>query len=114
MDDLTEFVDQVPLLDHHCHFLINGKVPNRDERLAQVSTEADNDYPLADTKNRLAYHGFLALAKQFALDAKHPLAAMNDPGYATYNQRIFSHRSEERRVGKECLRLCRSRWSPYH
>ena len=25
-----------------------------------------------------------------------------------------SIRSEERRVGKECLRLCRSRWSPYH
>ena len=24
------------------------------------------------------------------------------------------HRSEERRVGKECVRLCRSRWSPYH
>ena len=23
-------------------------------------------------------------------------------------------RTEERRVGKECLRLCRSRWSPYH
>ena len=23
-------------------------------------------------------------------------------------------RSEERRVRKECLRLCRSRWSPYH
>jgi MSHA biogenesis protein MshI len=23
-------------------------------------------------------------------------------------------RSEERRVGKECRRLCRSRWSPYH
>ena len=22
--------------------------------------------------------------------------------------------SEERRVGKECVRLCRSRWSPYH
>ena len=27
---------------------------------------------------------------------------------------IFLTRSEERRVGKECLRLCRSRWSPYH
>src|SRR6059036_2101467 len=25
-----------------------------------------------------------------------------------------SFRSEERRVGKECRRLCRSRWSPYH
>src|SRR3546814_11910787 len=23
-------------------------------------------------------------------------------------------RSEERRVGKECVRPCRSRWSPYH
>jgi hypothetical protein len=22
--------------------------------------------------------------------------------------------SEERRVGKECLAVCRSRWSPYH
>jgi hypothetical protein len=28
--------------------------------------------------------------------------------------RITYVRSEERRVGKECRRLCRSRWSPYH
>jgi Holliday junction DNA helicase RuvB len=27
---------------------------------------------------------------------------------------IIGERSEERRVGKECRRLCRSRWSPYH
>ena len=27
---------------------------------------------------------------------------------------LFKSRSEERRVGKECERLCRSRWSPYH
>ena len=27
---------------------------------------------------------------------------------------VSKARSEERRVGKECLRLCRSRWSPYH
>ena len=26
----------------------------------------------------------------------------------------LSARSEERRVGKECFLLCRSRWSPYH
>src|SRR3546814_14706444 len=25
-----------------------------------------------------------------------------------------SVRSEERRVGKECVSTCRSRWSPYH
>ena len=27
---------------------------------------------------------------------------------------ILLFRSEERRVGKECLFRCRSRWSPYH
>src|SRR3546814_14659462 len=26
----------------------------------------------------------------------------------------FYRRSEERRVGKECVSTCRSRWSPYH
>src|SRR3546814_6229165 len=28
--------------------------------------------------------------------------------------RCRSARSEERRVGKECVSTCRSRWSPYH
>src|SRR3546814_19697927 len=27
---------------------------------------------------------------------------------------LVSGRSEERRVGKECVSTCRSRWSPYH
>src|SRR3546814_9961084 len=26
----------------------------------------------------------------------------------------IARRSEERRVGKECVSTCRSRWSPYH
>src|SRR3546814_16197212 len=26
---------------------------------------------------------------------------------------VALHRTEERRVGKECVRTCRSRWSPY-
>src|SRR3546814_19177057 len=33
-------------------------------------------------------------------------------GSATAQARPF--RSEERRVGKECVSTCRSRWSPYH
>src|SRR3546814_19682095 len=28
--------------------------------------------------------------------------------------RIINSRSAERRVGKECVSTCRSRWSPYH
>src|SRR3546814_941743 len=27
---------------------------------------------------------------------------------------VVAVRSEERRVGKECVSTCRSRWSPYH
>src|SRR3546814_15389119 len=30
------------------------------------------------------------------------------------NQDVLLFRSEERRVGKECVSTCRSRWSPYH
>src|SRR3546814_11755233 len=29
-------------------------------------------------------------------------------------ERAVAGRSEERRVGKECVSTCRSRWSPYH
>jgi ATP-dependent HslUV protease subunit HslV len=35
-------------------------------------------------------------------------------GFAGATADAFTLRSEERRVGKECRRLCRSRWSPYH
>src|SRR5216117_891466 len=31
-----------------------------------------------------------------------------------YHWILALDRSEERRVGKECPSLCRSRWSPYH
>src|SRR3546814_13229628 len=30
------------------------------------------------------------------------------------NSVATGQRSEERRVGKECVSTCRSRWSPYH
>ena len=52
-------------------------------------------------------------------------AALNpNPGWRPFqrlNRAEYQHavkdllgRSEERRVGKECYALCRSRWSPYH
>src|SRR3546814_18481418 len=40
------------------------------------------------------------------------LAEGLDPERALRGQ--FHRRSEERRVGKECVRTCRSRWWPYH
>src|SRR3546814_5563365 len=40
--------------------------------------------------------------------SKLPLLADNLDCYCLFR------RSEERRVGKECVSTCRSRWSPYH
>src|SRR3546814_12126487 len=40
-------------------------------------------------------------------------AATDHPGRFAVMGRIPPDRSEERRVGKECVSTCRSRWSPY-
>src|SRR3546814_2605462 len=36
------------------------------------------------------------------------------PDVDAHLRRGHDLRSEERRVGKECVSTCRSRWSPYH
>src|SRR3546814_3956736 len=38
----------------------------------------------------------------------------NEPVAGFDAQPARGGRSEERRVGKECVSTCRSRWSPYH
>src|SRR3546814_10593421 len=54
----------------------------------------------------------------YVLCARHPAAfpCRDRPGKSdARRQAAISHdRSEERRVGKECVSTCRSRWSPYH
>src|SRR3546814_2385926 len=49
-------------------------------------------------------------------DLLQPTQIMTDTG--AYSDVVFGLfrllRSEERRVGKECVSTCRSRWSPYH
>ena len=51
-------------------------------------------------------HRFLA-AEQARVLGVDPTAILLEPTGRT-------RRSEERRVGKECPYVCRSRWSPYH
>src|SRR3546814_17131541 len=45
-----------------------------------------------------------------ALRKKMKIPVFNDDQHGT----AITVRSEERRVGKECVSKCRSRWSPYH
>src|SRR3546814_2765144 len=64
------------------------------------------------------------LARRFAEPAieAEPLLDMGYPAQSFRLRRRDRHmldpfpqeRSEERRVGKECVSTCRSRWSPYH
>src|SRR3546814_4464340 len=42
---------------------------------------------------------------------QHEMIELPAAGCLVQHQRT---RSEERRVGKECVNTCRSRWSPYH
>src|SRR3546814_17186916 len=44
----------------------------------------------------------------------HIPVAHHDGNYFADPATLDRIRSEERRVGKECVSTCRSRWSPYH
>src|SRR3546814_18089042 len=43
-----------------------------------------------------------------------PAGRVAHPGRVLFALEWQLARSEERRVGKECVSTCRSRWSPYH
>src|SRR3546814_15039825 len=43
-----------------------------------------------------------------------PREAITDRVLLRKSLLVLGLRSEERRVGKECVSTCRSRWSPYH
>src|SRR3546814_4423772 len=52
------------------------------------------------------------LSSQFLHDLRNPINALSL--HADLLARMVVVRSDERRVGKECVSTCRSRWSPYH
>src|SRR3546814_6106875 len=71
--------------------------------IAQANARAavDDDRVGADRLRRIA-------------DAADARAAIVRPQKADHIVLVDAVRSEERRVGKECVSTCRSRWSPYH
>src|SRR3546814_8229509 len=52
--------------------------------------------------------------KQAALLPQVFMSADAREGSLAFAEKRKPERSEERRVGKECVSTCRSRWSPYH
>src|SRR3546814_7801207 len=58
-----------------------------------------------------------AIAEEKASQSGKPaeiVTKMVDGAIAKFRKENALLRSEERRVGKECVSTCRSRWSPYH
>jgi hypothetical protein len=93
--------------DHmHVHIAINKIHPTRNtmhepykayRTLAEVCTKLEHEYGLQKTNHEPRRTTSESRATDMELHSG-----------------VESLRSEERRVGKECRRLCRSRWSPYH
>src|SRR3546814_1793291 len=48
------------------------------------------------------------------VDLRHHRRIASGNGQPLELEAVDRGRSEERRVGKECVSTCRSRWSPYH
>src|SRR3546814_133062 len=61
---------------------------------------------------RVAHLGEQAAAAQFGGEASGQVPGLPLVGVANEQHQIASERSEERRVGKEGVSTCRSRWSP--
>src|SRR3546814_12644491 len=62
----------------------------------------------------LATYDAMAGIEDLAHDAQGRLWAVAEAGSQRWSAWATFFRSEERRVGKECVSTCRSRWSPYH
>src|SRR3546814_2058183 len=61
--------------------------------------------------------GFVPRRVRFVGHREHQVHGRPPTPIGTVERPLQPHvgpRSEERRVGKECVSTCRSRWSPYH
>src|SRR3546814_3767941 len=73
-----------------------------------------SDVCSSDLARRGGEHLFLHDRIGFGLGGGEPDRPTPGAVRAHRHRRRHLARSEERRVGKECVSTCRSRWSPYH
>src|SRR3546814_6075482 len=109
-----------------CYVLFFKQKTAYEMRISDWSSDVcSSDLAVAVEQGDAAAVGFGDLARQ-----RQAKAGAVAPGRIKRQQRVGQHRfvhaaaaikhidapvrSEERRVGKECVSTCRSRWSPYH
>src|SRR3546814_2280837 len=70
----------------------------------------ESDYPYWFNHDRLARSNALTLGAGATFALTERIGVFGTVAKMAWGQNL---RSEERRVGKECVSTCRSRWSPY-
>src|SRR3546814_15556401 len=87
------------------HFELGGKAP------VIVLKDAD----IAAAVEAIAEGGYYNAGQDCTAACRvYAHASIHDRLVAELEAAVRKIRSEERRVGKECVSTCRSRWSPYH
>src|SRR3546814_21014355 len=69
------------------------------------------EYLVPFPSQRYARRSRLFAAAYFSIA---PVVVSTAPVAVLAAHALAAQRSEERRVGKECVSTCRSRWTPYH
>src|SRR3546814_13080230 len=100
----------------------HGNTPPRGEAGRGAACWREGRRLLAESEARQTGMGRLRVLGAEGLTAFKLQALVNDPSrlcrgsgaVGFNNSRCYSTRSEERRVGKECVSTCTSRWSPDH
>src|SRR3546814_410047 len=91
------------LIEHHDAFLASAQAVDHHAFLEQRKHLTGTGCALVTEEARFAFHFYQAVV----------VHAEGTGRTRTLTLRLHFTRSEERRVGKECVSTCRSRWSPY-
>src|SRR3546814_13362828 len=90
-------------------FLRQGVAAHMLDYIIDAARERGLERLSLETGSSGAFEPAIALYQRFGFTECEPFADYQPDPFSR-----FMTRSEERRVGKECVSTCRSRWSPYH
>src|SRR3546814_5701532 len=105
----------------YCFFFFKQKTAY-EMRISDWSSDVCSSDLHAAAVVRGSYHSVVVVDMPFGTYEASPQQAFESAAYllkksgaaAVKLEGGRAMRSEERRVGKECVSTCRSRWSPYH
>src|SRR3546814_6588653 len=93
------------VIEHVIFFFFSSR--RRHTRCALVTGVQTCALPISASVDPQALKGAVSYDTHYAVKQHEDQTLRHDEGRR-------AKRSEERRVGKECVSTCRSRWSPYH